>query len=98
MSHPSKAITLVSTETFAEPANTIPDHQASLDVRAMHCPMPILKTKAELAKLQVGDVLKVSYQQQEYVKELEMLSRQTGNDVIHSAAVDDHHAAWIRKG
>jgi tRNA 2-thiouridine synthesizing protein A len=74
-----------------------PAFDRSLDVRSMNCPLPILKTKAEFARMQAGEVLKVSYQQQQYAKEIEMFSRQTGNQVIHTQAEGDHHSTWIEK-
>jgi tRNA 2-thiouridine synthesizing protein A len=74
-----------------------PSFHRSLDVRDLNCPLPILKTKAEFARMQAGQVLKVTHQQQQYVKELEMFSRQTGNEVIHTRAVGEHHSTWIRK-
>lgn len=79
-----------------QPVQT-PPFDRSLDVRAMNCPLPILKTKAEFARMQPGEVLKVIYQQEQYVKELEMFSRQTGNQVVFSQAESDYHASWIRK-
>lgn len=79
-----------------QPVHT-PPFDRSLDVRAMNCPLPILKTKAEFARMQPGEVLKVIYQQEQYVKELEMFSRQTGNQVVFSRPESDHHASWIRK-
>ena len=81
-----------------EPQAAVPPAaDRSLDVRAMNCPLPILKTKAEFARMQSGEILKVTYLQQQYVKELEMFSQQTGNQVVHTCAEDDHHASWIRK-
>lgn len=74
-----------------------PGFDRSLDVRAMNCPLPILKTKAEFAKMAVGETLCVVYRQKEYVRELEMFSRQSGNEVVHIEDRGDHHAAWIRK-
>lgn len=74
-----------------------PAFDRSLDVRSLNCPLPILKTKAEFARMQRGEVLKVVYQQQEYVKELEMFSRQTGNRVVQSLTEGDHYACWIEK-
>ena len=79
-----------------QPAQT-PPFDRSLDVRTMNCPLPILKTKAEFARMQPGEVLKVIYRQEQYVKELEMFSRQTGNQVVFSQPESDHHASWIRK-
>lgn len=68
-----------------------------LDVRAMNCPLPILRTKAEFARMQSGEVLKVTYQQVEYVRELEMFSKQSGNRVLRTASEDSYHACWIEK-
>jgi len=85
------------TDPSGQPAAEAPPFDRSLDVRALNCPLPILKTKAEFARMQSGQVLKVTYQQQQYVKELEMFSRQTRNEVIHSRAEGDHHSTWIRK-
>ena len=87
----------MTAETPASPAVDEPPYDRCLDVRTLNCPLPILKTKAEFARMQSGQVLKVVYQQAQYVKELEMFSRQTGNRVIHSVAQDDHHASWIEK-
>lgn len=78
------------------PGSALP-FDRSLDVRAMNCPLPILKTKAEFARMQPGEVLKVTYQQAQYVRELEMFSKQTGNRVVHTQAEGDHHASWIEK-
>lgn len=83
----------VSTRT----APAAPPFDRILDVRPMNCPLPILRTKAEFARMQTGQVLKVIYRQQEYVRELEMFARQSGNHVIHTAAGEGHHAAWIEK-
>jgi tRNA 2-thiouridine synthesizing protein A len=78
-------------------ANKAPAFDRMLDVRAMNCPLPILKTKAEFAKMRSGEVLKVTYRQKQYVKEIEMFSRQTGNRVICTQSEGDHHASWLMK-
>ena len=84
-------------DTSEQQGAMAPAFDRSLDVRSMNCPLPILKTKAEFARMQTGEVLKVTYQQQQYVKELEMFSRQTGNQVVHTRAEGDHHSTWIEK-
>jgi tRNA 2-thiouridine synthesizing protein A len=84
-------------ESSDQPSGQAPSFDRSLDVRAMNCPLPILKTKAEFARMQAGEVLKVTHQQKQYVKELEMFSRQTGNRVLHTEPEGDHHSTWIEK-
>lgn len=85
------------TDPAEQSVTEAPKFDRSLDVRTLNCPLPILKTKAEFARMQTGEVLKVSYQQSQYVRELEMFSRQTGNEVMHTQAEAEHHATWIRK-
>lgn len=76
---------------------SVPQANRILDVRPMNCPLPILRTKAEFAKMQTGEVLKVVYRQHEYVRELELFARQTGNRVLGTVVDGDHHVAWIEK-
>lgn len=78
-------------------ASESPAFDRHLDVRPLNCPLPILKTKAEFARMRTGEVLKVTHQQAQYVKELEMFSKQTGNRIIHTAAEAGYHATWIEK-
>lgn len=83
--------------TAAADSAVPPSTDRSLDVRTMNCPLPILRTKAEFARMQAGEVLKVIYRQAEYIRELEMFARQTGNRLVCNVSEDDHHAAWIEK-
>ena len=53
-----------------------------LDVRALDCPMPILKTKAQLARMASGDHLKITANNREFIKEIHMLSRQLGHTIL----------------
>ena len=74
-----------------------PVAQRHLDVTQLSCPLPILKTKAEFAVMRSGEILCVKYVREEYVRELETFSRQTGNRVVRSQVVDDHWLTWIVK-
>ena len=72
-------------------------YDRSFDVPATNCPLPMLKTRAGLARMQPGDALKVSQRQAQYVSELEMFSKQTGNRVLHTQAEGGHHACRIEE-
>ena len=74
-----------------------PEADRDLDVTQMNCPLPILKTKAEFARMDSGEILCVKYTREEYVRELEMFSRQTGNRVVHTEVADGHCLTWIQK-
>jgi TusA-related sulfurtransferase len=76
---------------------TAPAFDRVLNVRATNCPLPILKTRAGFAKMHCGEVLKVIYRQEQYAKELEMFSRQTGKQPVHTEQEGEHRASWLGK-
>lgn len=53
-----------------------------LDIRGMDCPMPIMKTKAMFARMASGDHLKIIADNQEFIKEIHMLSSQMGHIIL----------------
>jgi tRNA 2-thiouridine synthesizing protein A len=77
--------------------DAVPRADRELDVTGVNCPLPILKTKAELAGMAPGEVLCVKYVHAEYERELEMLARQTSNRVVHTTVEGEQCKAWIRK-
>ncbi len=80
------------------PVDGCPVADRELDVTRMNCPLPILRTKAEIARMNIGEVLCVKYVRQEYVRELEMFSQQTGNRIVHTAVGSEYCSTWIQKG
>jgi len=50
-----------------------------LDLSGLNCPLPVLKTKAALARMQPGDELQVLVTHPDSVREFEVLCR--GNDL-----------------
>lgn len=53
-----------------------------LDVKGLKCPMPMLKTKKALAKLESGDRLKVLATDTHAGRDLNQFCDQTGNKMI----------------
>ncbi|MFK5985728.1 MAG: sulfurtransferase TusA family protein [Pseudomonadota bacterium] len=53
-----------------------------LDIRSLDCPMPILKTKAQLARMSSGQHLEITADNKEFIKEIHMLSTQLGHTIL----------------
>lgn len=59
-----------------------------LDVKGLKCPMPMLKTKKALAKMQPGDKLLVQATDPHALRDLSQFSDQTGNKLVDSSEKD----------
>jgi len=68
-----------------------------LDVRGLNCPMPLLKAKQALNALQAGELLRVSATDPGSVRDFEVFSQQSGNELIDSQTQDDTFVYLLRK-
>ena len=68
-----------------------------LDTRGLLCPIPILKTKFAIDKLQPGQVLKIVSTDPGSVRDMEAFARQTGNPLLDSRVDGDDHIFFLRK-
>ena len=55
-----------------------------LDTSGLNCPLPILKTKKELTKMDSGKTLQVTSTDAGSVKDIEAFCSQTGNTLLGS--------------
>lgn len=64
-----------------------------IDTRGTKCPMPVLKTKKALAKMQTGEVLLVLATDSASVEDLAQFASQTGHKVLAQDKVNEewHH-------
>lgn len=53
-----------------------------LDIIDLDCPMPILRTKAALAKMTSGDHLKIIANNRDFIREIHSLSMQMGHTIL----------------
>ena len=58
------------------------DHQ--VDVRGLNCPLPILRAKKAIAKINIGETLEVLSTDPGSVKDFEAFANQTGNELLAS--------------
>lgn len=70
---------------------------AELDARGLLCPIPILKTRFALDELSSGEVLKVLSTDAGSTRDMEAFARQTGHELLASAADDGVYVFYLRK-
>jgi tRNA 2-thiouridine synthesizing protein A len=59
-----------------------------LDVKGLHCPLPILRTKKALSEMVSGQVLRVMATDPGAVKDFQAFAKQTGNELLSSSESD----------
>lgn len=64
------------------------DFQQILDVKGLKCPMPMLRTKKALARMQPGEKLLVQATDLHALRDLSQFADQTGNKLLSSSEVD----------
>ena len=69
----------------------------TLDTKGMNCPMPVLKTKKSMKKLNPGDTLEVLSTDPGSVQDFEAFCRATGNDLLESGEEEGVYRYLIRK-
>ena len=68
-----------------------------VDARGLNCPLPILRTKKALTDMLSGQVLKVLATDPGSVKDFQAFSKQTGNALLSSDAVDKEFIFFMKK-
>ena len=53
-----------------------------VDARGMNCPLPILKAKKALSKMESGQLLKVVATDGGSLRDFQAFARQTGNELV----------------
>ena len=68
-----------------------------LDVKGLHCPLPILRTKKALSEMASGEVLHVLATDPGSPKDFAAFARQTGNDLLSSSEVDRVFEYYLKR-
>ncbi|WP_025769937.1 sulfurtransferase TusA family protein [Thioalkalivibrio sp. HK1] len=71
-------------------------HQ-ELDATGLNCPLPILRAKKALGKMQSGEILKIIATDPGSVKDFEAFSRHTGHELLESAEEGDQFLFRLKK-
>lgn len=57
-----------------------------VDLRALHCPIPILRAKKTLSGMRSGEILKICVTDVNALEDFQAFSDQTGNKLLYSSA------------
>ena len=68
-----------------------------LDVSGLNCPLPVLKAKAALAPMSVGEVLKVVATHPDSQREFPSFCRLAEYDLLETDEQDGSYIYWIKK-
>ena len=74
------------------------DFNDELDASGLNCPLPILRAKKAINKLESGQVLKIIATDPGSVKDFEAFCTQTGNELLESGEADEKFVFLIKKG
>ena len=66
----------------------MPEFNQELDVCGLNCPLPILRAKKTLVKMESGQVLRIIATDSGAIKDFEAFSKQTGNALLESREED----------
>lgn len=70
----------------------------ALDARGLHCPLPLLKAKQSLSRLEVGAVLYVMATDPGSWRDFDSFVTQSTHDLLAREERDEEYHYWIRKG
>ena len=68
-----------------------------LDTRGLMCPLPIIKTKGAMDRLQPGDVLRVVSTDAGSVRDMPAFAKQTKNALLGSEVDGDDYVYYLEK-
>ena len=69
-----------------------------LDVRGLECPMPLLKAKLALNKMQPKQILKVVATDPASEKDFHLFVAQSDHQIVNFQKNDKAYFYWIKKG
>jgi TusA-related sulfurtransferase len=73
------------------------DFDQELDTRGLMCPLPIIKTKAAMDKLQTGEVLKVVSTDAGSRHDMPAFSKFTRNALLDSRVDGEEYVYYLRR-
>ena len=68
-----------------------------LDCRGMNCPLPILKTKKAIEKLESGQVLKMIATDPGSANDMAAWSNRTGNPIVDKEEANGEFVFYVKK-
>lgn len=72
--------------------------KTTLDAKGLSCPLPVVKARLEIEKLQAGDVLEVLATDPGSVADFDNWTKMSGHELVDSEESDGVYSYLIRKG
>ena len=69
----------------------------TLDAKGLDCPLPILKTKVALSRMQAGEVLHVAATDPHAVIDFKAFCARTAHELVHHEGGSGLYEFWLRK-
>ena len=69
----------------------------ALDASGLTCPLPLLKAKQALNRLESGCILQITCTDPGSVRDFDMFCRQSGNQLLSSKEGSGTFQYWLRK-
>ena len=73
------------------------NHDVELDTRGLNCPLPILRAKKALGKMDETKILKVISTDVGSLRDFEVFCKQTGHLLMQSETIDEEYIFFIEK-
>lgn len=68
-----------------------------LDTKGLNCPMPLLKAKQALNRMDAGQILEVIATDQGSVRDFQVFATQSGNELLGQTDDGSTYSHWIKK-
>lgn len=76
---------------------TLPAADYEVDCRGTLCPMPVVRLRQEMDKIEVGKVIKIVATDPASVQDMPAFARNTGHELLHSERSDGVYEYYFRK-
>ena len=73
------------------------EYTEKFDATGLNCPLPILRSKKVLTRMNSGEVLYVISTDSGSVKDFDAFCKQTGNELVSSSVAEGKYHYYIRK-
>ena len=85
------------TESALAAPKTAPPFHAALNLSGVVCPMNFVKTKLRLEMMESGQVLQVTLDKGEPLKNVPRSVKNEGHKILHAEDLGSQAALWIQK-
>jgi len=69
-----------------------------LDAKGLSCPMPIVKTKMAIDKLETGEILEIHATDRGAKNDLAAWAQSSGNELLKDTEQNGIFKFWVKKG